>query len=345
MESTSEPRDLPVLDAVVRYFDEHPQGQGVMLTCRQVASLAGLDSTDVYRALKRLEPTYVRLVEGLTREASGCSVAGVTDAARHAVRQGRSAVMSGVSLEPEQEELLKILVEAWRNVQREQREQFLLTIDGGGTHILHPGLPGREMRVPDGDIETLEGEGLLNVTDYQRWSRSFILTPLASSLYKELQDRSGAPARQVEDKVMRYLDADAFQRSYPEAYRKWAEAAELLSASDSQKQLTTIGFLCREAIQEFATALVKRHHPDGVETDPTHDVQRVTAVLKQHAARLGTVEPLLRALVTYWATASALVQRQVHGAQKEGRPLIFEDGRRVVFQTAIVMFEVDRALT
>ena len=135
------------------------------------------------------------------------------------------------------------------------------------------------MRVPDGDIETLEGEGLLNVTDYQRWSRSFILTPLASSLYKELQDRSGAPARQVEDKVMRYLDADAFQRSYPEAYRKWAEAAELLSASDSQKQLTTIGFLCREAIQEFATALVKRHHPDGVETDPTHDVQRVTAVL------------------------------------------------------------------
>jgi hypothetical protein len=39
------------------------------------------------------------------------------------------------------------------------------------------------------------------------------------------------------------------------------------------------------------------------------------------------------------------VQRQEHGAQKEGRPLVWEDGRRVVFQTAIVMFELDRALS
>jgi hypothetical protein len=253
--------------------------------------------------------------------------------------------MSSNSLEPEQEELLKTFVEASRNVPRDEREKFLLTTDLGGTQISHPGLPGRGMRVHDGDIETLEAEGLLNATDHQRWSRSFIVTPQGLRLYKELQRRSGAPAQQVEEKIMRYMDADAFQRSYPDAYRRWAEAAELLSASDSQKQLTTIGFLCREAIQEFATALVERHHPPDVETDPARDVQRVTAVLKQHAARLGTAEPLLRALVAYWATVSALVQRQVHGAQKEGRPLIFEDGRRVVFQTAIVMFEVDRALS
>ena len=35
MESTWEPRDLPVLEAVVRYFDEHPQG--VMLRCEELA--------------------------------------------------------------------------------------------------------------------------------------------------------------------------------------------------------------------------------------------------------------------------------------------------------------------
>jgi hypothetical protein len=97
MESTWEPQDLPVvLDAVVRYYNEHPQGQGVMLTCEQVAKLTGLGLTDVYRALKRLEPTYVRLVEGLDRSPSGCSVAGVTDAARRAVGQWPESVADGI---------------------------------------------------------------------------------------------------------------------------------------------------------------------------------------------------------------------------------------------------------
>lgn len=81
MESTWEPRDLPVLDAVVRYFDEHPQG--VMLRCEEVANLAGRDATDVYRALKTLEPTYVRLAPGL----GSPSVRGVTDQARRMVGQ------------------------------------------------------------------------------------------------------------------------------------------------------------------------------------------------------------------------------------------------------------------
>ena len=44
----------------------------------------------------------------------------------------------------------------------------------------------------------------------------------------------------------------------------------------------------------------------------------------------------LDALLTYWGTVSDLVQRQEHGAKKEGEPLMWEDARRVVFQTAIV---------
>jgi hypothetical protein len=39
MEPTWEPRDMPVLDAVVRYFDERPLG--VMLSCREVTDLTG----------------------------------------------------------------------------------------------------------------------------------------------------------------------------------------------------------------------------------------------------------------------------------------------------------------
>jgi hypothetical protein len=253
--------------------------------------------------------------------------------------------VTAISLEQEQEELLKALVEASRNVPRDQREEFHHLTDGDGSSIMHPGLPERQMRVHDGDIHILEAEGLVLVTQIGRWHRSFVVTPQGSALYEEMQRRSGAPTQQVEETLMRYLDSDAFQRAHPAVYRKWAEAAELLWKSDSQQQLTTIGHLCREAMQAFATGLVDRHEPPGVDTDTAHDVARMRALLDQHRPRLGTTAaPFLDALLTYWGTVSDLVQRQEHGAQKEGHVLIWEDGRRVVFQSIVVMFEVDRAL-
>jgi hypothetical protein len=69
-------------------------------------------------------------------------------------------------------------------------------------------------------------------------------------------------------------------------------------------------------------------------------------VLDLQAKQLGTTEkPFLDALLGYWGTVSDLIQRQEHGGQKEGQSLVWEDGRRVVFQTAVVMFEIDRSLS
>src|SRR6266545_1563688 len=222
----------------------------------------------------------------------------------------------------------------------------LVMTDGDGTSVMHPGLPGRQMRVHQGDVDILEADGLLLVTQIGRWHRSFVVTPLGFSLYEELQHRSGAPTQQVEETLTRYLDSDAFQRSYPEAHRKWADAAERLSRSDSQQQWTMIGHLCREAMQAFATELVEQHKPPAVTPDKAKDVARIRAVLDQRKSMLRTtVAPFLDALLAYWGTVSDLVQRQEHGSQKEGPPLVWEDGRRVVFQTAVVMFEIDRALS
>jgi hypothetical protein len=255
--------------------------------------------------------------------------------------------MNGVLLEGEQEDLLKALVEATRNTPRDQRQKFLYLKTTGPDFIRHPGLPGQNLPVYEGDLDVLEQEGLLNVTYSGRLNaRSFDVSPLGFRVYEEIQRRSGAPAQQVEEELMRYLDADAFQGAHPVAHRKWTEAAERLSASDSQQQLTTIGHLCREAMQAFATGLVDHHQPPDVDTDKAHDVARIRSVLQQHTAKLGTTAAaFLGALLAYWGTVSDLVQRQEHGAQKEGRPLVWEDGRRVVFQTAVVMFEVDRALS
>lgn len=48
--------------------------------------------------------------------------------------------------------------------------------------------------------------------------------------------------------------------------------------------------------------------------------------------------------MNYWGAVADLTQRQEHGVQKEGEQLVWEDARRVVFQTLLVMFEVDKAL-
>jgi hypothetical protein len=252
-----------------------------------------------------------------------------------------------MSLEPVQADLLRTLVQASRDVPRDQREKFHCFTAGGQFHIMHPGLPDRELIVYEGDIDTLDAEGLLNVSySHQPGTRSFDVSPLGLRLYGDLQNRSGAPAQQLEENLKRYLDADAFQRKHPTAYRKWADAAQLLWASDSQEQLTMIGHLCREAIQEFAAELVDRYQPSGLDFDKAGDVAKIRAVLDQHKSRLGTtLVPLLDALLVYWGTTSDLVQRQEHGAQKEGKQLVWEDGRRVVFHTAIVMFEIDQALS
>ena len=77
-----------------------------------------------------------------------------------------------------------------------------------------------------------------------------------------------------------------------------------------------------------------------------HTKNRIRSVINARSERLGDTEKtFLDALISYWDSIDDLTQRQEHGAQKEGKPLLWEDGRRLVFQTAVVMFEIDRALS
>lgn len=155
--------------------------------------------------------------------------------------------------------------------------------------------------------------------------------------------RRGEPVQRVQVSIREYIQSHAFQSRYRSAYAKWQEAENLLWSDDSDKALTTIGHLLREAMQEFATALVERFRPPNVEADKARTVSRIRAVL--NAQKLGDkVRAFLDALIIYWGTVSDLVQRQEHGALREGEPLKWIDARRVVFQTAIVMLEIDAAL-
>ncbi len=98
-------------------------------------------------------------------------------------------------------------------------------------------------------------------------------------------------------------------------------------------------------MQEFAAALVERFSPDDVEPDRAKTVARLRRVLQARHQRLGrTEQAFLDALIGYWGAVSDLVQRQEHGGQREGAEQTWHDARRVVFQVAMVMFEVDSAL-
>lgn len=255
--------------------------------------------------------------------------------------------MGEIPLEPEQTQLLESLVEAYRRTPRDQRHEFIYVRAHDGDSILHDGFgPRHELRAFVGDIDALVDAGLIRVISRRpRGEMSFVISPVALRYYEGARLSSGTPVQRVENTVRSYLGGEEFRRRCRAAYDKWAEAERLLWATESEKQLTAIGHLCREAIQAFATTLVDRHQPAGVPSDPTKTVARVQAVLQQHRTDLGdhTAE-FLKALLAYWGTVADLVQRQEHGAQKEGEPLQWEDARRVVFHTALVMYEVDHAV-
>lgn len=254
-----------------------------------------------------------------------------------------------LSLEKEQEELISILVESARKMPRERRQSFRAYWPGSGTEkwiVEHRGLPGGKIWIHPGDLQLLSQQGFLIVLNRNRSDLSFDLHPNGFTYYEEMKNRAGKATERIEAEVKTYLDTDDFRHRHPESYAKWADAESKLWGSDSADQLTTIGHLCRESMQEFARALIEMYKPEKVDPIMAHTKNRIRSVINARSERLGDTEkPFLDALISYWDSIDDLTQRQEHGAQKEGKPLLWEDGRRLVFQTAIIMFEIDRALS
>lgn len=246
------------------------------------------------------------------------------------------------SLIKEQEDLLIALVEAARKQPREQRYKFEFTPTLSGPILI--GLD--DYPNPNkGDVEILGQERLLNTSYTSEDTLQFDVTPRGFRYYEHLMKSRDEAVERVEGTLFRYLDASGFEKRHPDAYAKWKQAEELLWSSDSASQHTAIGHHCREAMQFFATSLVEAYKPLKVEPDITKTKNRIKAVIEH--AKSGTsskISALLDTMADYWDALIDLAQRQEHGAQKEGQALNWEDSRRLVFQTVLVMTEIDRAL-
>jgi len=244
-----------------------------------------------------------------------------------------------IYLEDEQRELLARMVERERSVPPEQSDSFHFWLTSGGSFLQHvqTRLPARR-----GDVDTLAEYGLLRRVVSGTSSPMYDITPRGRRYYAQMKRRSGEAATVVDAEIRVFLDGSAFMESFPGAYALWREAEQELWGAENLAQMTRLGHTCREALQEFATSLAQRC---GVEVpaDRAMTVQAIRAVLGTR--RLGeTHQAFLDALLTYWGTVSDLVQRQEHGAAREKEPLTWEDARRVVFQTVIVMFEIARSV-
>jgi hypothetical protein len=216
--------------------------------------------------------------------------------------------------------------------------------DAFGTSGLEVQMPsGSSMEVAEQDIQTLAESGYIRATNFNTSGTfDFYVTESGFVAAAEL---GGAPDtfQHAEESVLRVLDDEDFRARHPDAYARWQSAARL-SAEDPVGNATKIGHDCREAMQFFATSMLAQA---GVDSDdpPDKTVSRMRAVLDARRDGLGDKEAaFLDALLSYWGTVSDLAQRQEHGAQKPGQPLHAIDSGRLVLQTAVVMFEIDRAL-
>ncbi|HEV2772366.1 MAG TPA: hypothetical protein VGV57_06000 [Thermoleophilaceae bacterium] len=249
-----------------------------------------------------------------------------------------------LTLEPEQEEILTALVEASRGRPRDERTFNLWSLDQGD-FIAGVGAEGHLPALPD-DVETFEQLGFVKITNRgKRGSLTFYVTTAALEHDESLKRRPVDSIDQVEHEMRSLLDSKRFRSIYSTALDRWAEAVDLLWSANAPRELTTIGHKAREAMMAFATALVERHKPPEYAREASKTVDRVRAVLQMYRSSMSYKHvALLDALLPYWGTSVDLVQRQEHGAEREGEELTWEDGRRVVLQTAVVMLEVHRAV-
>ncbi len=249
-------------------------------------------------------------------------------------------------LEDEQKELLAKFVEAHRNAPREARGQFIAVEYLGSTQatFIHSMVQGLQFQGSLGDAHVLAQAGFLRPSWGSGRSPLFYVLPRGIEFYEEMMTSSPA-IDAVEKEIRRFLSASEFKESHSAALAKWEQSAALLWAADSAEQLTTIGHLCREALQEFAASLARQHGVDVSNIEAAKTVARLKVVLAARTLKLGTTEAaFLEALISYWGTVSDLVQRQEHGLQRERGPLVWEDGRRIVFQICVLMYEVSRSL-
>jgi hypothetical protein len=256
---------------------------------------------------------------------------------------------SQIILEPEQKELFIQIVETVKMIPRNQRmEMIVIPSMSKNITLIIPTKSHKQYRINhiiDGDLNFLANKGLLNVSYSRGGEEHYLVSPEGLLYYEWLMKEMGKPVERIEKIIFQYFEFEDFRKQYSAAYNKLKQAEELLWESDSDANFSIIGLHCREALQEFADVLYSRVLGKPSPDPKSSTVNRIREVIKAKREETGeTVWAFLDVLLPFWGTVSDLTQRQTHAEEKEGEPINWEDARRVVFQTANVMFELHRTI-
>jgi hypothetical protein len=136
-----------------------------------------------------------------------------------------------------------------------------------------------------------------------------------------------------------------FRLAYPSAYERWWEATAILYGEGSTDSVIAAGGKAREALQEFARALAEPFQPRSSDPDSTGaTVGRLRAFTEAFQSQLGDARcELLRSLLDHWRALADGLERHAHDGEMVAEPPRWEDARRVVILTALVMVEIDRS--
>jgi hypothetical protein len=157
----------------------------------------------------------------------------------------------------------------------------------------------------------------------------------------------------IEDYLRAYLEEERFRSTHPLAYGRWLVAWELLWCADSRAKLIGVAHRGSDAMQAFSSSLVERCTPLAIDSDwpdllaggaPRPDpLDGLTSVTDTYRDELGERAELLGGLLEHWQVLLENVRRHENGPQVVAERLRWEDGRRLVLFTALVMVEMDRS--
>jgi hypothetical protein len=149
----------------------------------------------------------------------------------------------------------------------------------------------------------------------------------------------------LEAYVAACVSHERFRSVHLRAYEHWSQASAILYRDSARESLLAAGQKAHEALQEFACAVSEPPHSLAPDTDSTEATAgRLRAFTETYRSQLGDARcELLQALLDHWRALIDDLQSHVHEPEMVDEPLRWEDARRVVILTALVMVEIDRS--
>jgi hypothetical protein len=163
----------------------------------------------------------------------------------------------------------------------------------------------------------------------------------------------------IEDYLRSYLEDERFRSTHPLACGRWIVSWEMLWCADSRAKVIAVGQRARDAMQAFGASLLEACTPLTMDTQwpelLTERVRRgdtiddtiagIAGVVGAYGEQLGEQRcTLLGGLFAHWGALAENVRRHEHAQWPAIERLRWEDGRRLVLFTALVLVEVDRSL-